>query len=202
MADFHPLDNVGGWISGMVRNLDQWMKPTTLEKPTIPRPAPPPTPVVRPRSGPISPLPFSQQIENEGFISPLPTGQAALSPSPSPIPSPTPEPFAGLSQYGTPSPPQIIAELIKKYFPPEEWENAARVAFGESSYRPDLVGPTNDYGLFQISPKWQSQNLAKQGFAPEDMMDPEKNVQFASWLQSQQGWNPWVAAKIAGIVPE
>src|SRR3990167_1627180 len=199
MADFRPLDNVGGWISGMVRNLDQWMKPTTLEKPRIPAPAPAPLPIARQR-GPISPLPAGQGAESRGFISPLPD-QAAPS-IPSPIPSPTPEPFAGLSQYGTPTPPRVIAELIKKYFPPEEWENAARVAFGESSYRPELVGPTNDYGLFQISPKWQSQNLVKQGFSPEDMMDPEKNVQFASWLQSQQGWNPWVAAKIAGIVPE
>ena len=93
MNDFKPLDNVGGWISGMVRNLDQWMKPTTLEKPTIPRPAPPPIPQPRPQRGPLSPLPDSQTAESQGFISPVSAQMS--SPIPSPIPSPLPQSVPG-----------------------------------------------------------------------------------------------------------
>ena len=161
--------------------------------------------VVPPANKPISPVPQEQTVEGRGFISPLP--RTPLQSSPQPLPSPSTQPyqqpiFPSLEEYGTPQPPDEIINLIMALFPKEEWANAARVAFGESSYNPGLTGPTDDRGLYQISPKWQSENLASQGYTIEDMMDMEKNMRFASWLQSQQGWNPWVAAKIAGIVPE
>lgn len=133
-----------------------------------------------------------------GGLSPLSQGSDIM-PSPSPSPSLSPS-FPDVTGYKIPQPPQEVMNVIMKYFPQDQWENAARVAFGESSYDPTKIGPTNDYGLYQISPRWQSENLAGQGFSIEDMLNLEKAAQFAAWLQSKQGWNPWVAAKKMGVV--
>lgn len=107
--------------------------------------------------------------------------------------------FPDVTQYNIPQPSEQIMNLLMQYFPQEELENAARVAFGESSYRPDVVHPqSGTTGLFQIHPIHQA-NLAQQGMNFEDMTDLEKNIQFAAWLQGQQGWNPWEAATKLGI---
>lgn len=153
--------------------------------------------VVPPAQKQISPVPQRQLAESRGFVSPISRGGPPPSPQPTP-PPPRPQ-FPSLQEYGTPQPPETVANLIMQYFPQEEWANAARVAFGESSYNPSLTGPTDDRGLYQIHPYWQRENLPAQGYSIEDMMDLEKNIQFASWLQNQQGWNPWVAAKGMGL---
>ncbi len=59
--------------------------------------------------------------------------------------------------------------------------------------------PSLDVGLFQINSKWQVDNLARLGYTIFDMLDPEKATHFASWLQNQQGWNPWYGADDLGL---
>jgi len=119
-----------------------------------------------------------------------------------PTPTPTPEP------YPTPTllpnaPENPYMDLLKQYFPPDQVNNASNIMFRESSYNHRTIhenpGGTKDYGLFQVNDKWQSQNLAKQGYTIEDMLDAVKAIQFAAWLQSQQGWNPWATAEGLGL---
>ena len=83
-------------------------------------------------------------------------------------------------------------DLIKKYFPQEEWQRAYNVMMGESGGRSDAVGddyPINgvyapSYGLFQIRglpgrPK------------KEQLFDPEFNTKYAADMWRGQGWKPW-----------
>ena len=152
----------------------------------------------------VSPVPQQDVVnaqrgsfENQGGLSPL-GGNVPSAPAQSAAPAPAPT-FPDVTQYNIPQPPEQVMNLLMTYFPQEEWENAARVAFGESSYNPQAVNPaSNTTGLFQIHPIHQ-QNLEIQGMNFQDMTDLEKNIQFASWLQGQQGWNPWEAAGTLGI---
>jgi hypothetical protein len=104
--------------------------------------------------------------------------------------------------------------LIQQYFPQDQWNAASNVMFGESGFRPGAYNtnegitgtvksvddlrqilaqyPRTDVGPYQINSYWQRDNLPKAGFTIEDMLEPEKAVQFAAWLQAQNGWNPWL----------
>jgi hypothetical protein len=83
-------------------------------------------------------------------------------------------------------------QLIQKYFPKDQWENAYNVMMAESSGKPDAVGDTNtpipSYGLFQI-----------RGFSdrpnPSILLTPEENVKYAAQMYKRQGWQPWSAAR-------
>ena len=149
----------------------------------------------------VAPVPQEQVVsaqrgsfENQGGLSPI--GENIPASSATPVPQPT---FPDVTQYSIPQPSEQVMNLLMKYFPQEEWENAARVAFGESSYRPEVVNPeSGTTGMFQIHPVHQA-NLEQQGMNFQDMTDLEKNIQFAAWLQGQQGWNPWEAAGNLGI---
>jgi len=133
-------------------------------------------------------------FEAGGGLSPM--GENIPTSSATPTPQPT---FPDVTQYNIPQPSEQVMNLLMKYFPQEEWENAARVAFGESSYSPDVVNlKSGTAGLFQIHPIHQS-NLAQQGMSFQDMTDLEKNIKFAAWLQGQQKWSPWEAAQALGI---
>lgn len=94
-----------------------------------------------------------------------------------------------------------ILGLIQKYFPKEQWQNALNVAKGESGLNPGAIGDNYpirgqtipSYGLFQIRalpgrPK------------PEQLVDPEFNVQYAANLFKAQGWRPWSFARKLGLV--
>jgi hypothetical protein len=90
--------------------------------------------------------------------------------------------------------------LIKKYFPPEQWENAYAVMIGESGGRPGAIGDdyvingvyAPSYGLFQI------RGLPGRP-GKEQLLNPEFNVQYAANMWRQQGWGPWSAATKLGI---
>ena len=133
-------------------------------------------------------------FEARGGLSPV--GENIPTPQTTPIPQPT---FPDVTQYNIPQPSEQVINLLMQYFPQEEWENAARVAFGESSYRPGVVNPeSGTTGMFQIHPIHQV-NLEQQGMTFQDMIDLAKNIKFAAWLQGQQGWSPWEAATKLGI---
>jgi len=91
-------------------------------------------------------------------------------------------------------------ELIKKYFPKEQWVNAYRVMMGESGGRSNAVGDNfpirgetiPSVGLFQI------RTLPGRPSA-EQLSDPEFNVRYAAQMQKTQGWGPWTAARKLGI---
>ena len=91
-------------------------------------------------------------------------------------------------------------ELIKKYFPPSEWDNAYQVMMGESGGKSWVVGDDYpirgqtipSYGLFQIR--------ALQGRpGPEQLKNAEFNVWYAAQMWSQQGWSPWTVAREKGL---
>ncbi len=126
-------------------------------------------------------------------ISPLPNLTATPQPTSTPMPTPTLIPWAPQNPY---------ASLLERYFSPEEVNNASNVMFKESSFNPLTTNQNpvgTDWGLFQINDYYQRKNLAQFGLTPEDLLDPETAIKFASWLQSQQGWNPWVGAESLGL---
>jgi hypothetical protein len=91
--------------------------------------------------------------------------------------------------------------LIKKYFPPEEWDRAKNVMMGESGGRSDAVGDNYpirgetipSVGLFQI------RTLPGRPTA-EQLKNPELNVKYAADMQKNQGWGPWTVAHNLGYV--
>lgn len=90
--------------------------------------------------------------------------------------------------------------LIQKYFPKDQWQNAYNVMMGESGGRANAIGdnfPINgeirpSYGLFQI-------RTFPDRPAPDQLLDPEQNVKYASQLFAAQGWGPWTAARNLGL---
>lgn len=98
-----------------------------------------------------------------------------------------------------------IVKLIQKYFPPEQWDNALRVAKGESGLRPDATNKNKDrsidYGLFQINSIHAKNIMQEFGYTMEDLRnDVEKNIQVAKWIYDRnKGWRPWVAAQNMGL---
>lgn len=143
-------------------------------------------------------------------------------PSPTPMPSATPTPRNFGSVLGAMTPersnaprptPTLIPEapenphmeILKKYFPPDQVNNASNVMFRESGFRPDAIGHntdavgSKDYGAFQINDYWQRYNLEKKGLTPEDLLDIEENIRYAAEMQAQQGWDPWYGADALGL---
>ena len=105
-------------------------------------------------------------------------------------------------------PPPWLAMLISTYFPQSqgewtnEWTNATRIAFAESSYRQYVVSTTGDVGVYQVNLKWQRKNLELLGLTINDMKNPVLNVCFAAWLLDQHDgyWDPtWHTAAALGI---
>ena len=106
---------------------------------------------------------------------------------PTPAPVPTPTPSGG------------VFDLIRKYFPQEEWDRAYNVMKGESGGNPGAVGDdypirglhAPSYGLFQI------RGLPGRP-AKEQLLDPEFNTRYAADMWKNQGWGPWTAARKLG----
>lgn len=88
---------------------------------------------------------------------------------------------------------ELLASLIMRYFPQEEWENAFRVAMAESGGNPQAHNPVGEdsRGFFQI-------NMRAHPNAG-NTFDPEQNVAYAANLWQRQGWNPWTTAVRMGI---
>lgn len=113
-----------------------------------------------------------------------------------------------------------IADPIREFWPPEEWDNAASISFLESSWRwnaevdstkggqipcgtvidtRDGVKVTAEHsiGYFQINvcdfPKWN----------PAHFFNARQNAGTAHALWMARGWSPWYfSAKALGLLPD
>ena len=88
--------------------------------------------------------------------------------------------------------PERIEEEIRNTFP-EDSEIAIRIAKCESNLIADIVGPTSDYGIFQIhAPTWH--NTAIELGYTNYKTDPQENIQMARHIYELAGsmWIPWV----------
>ena len=157
---------------------------------------------------------FQQIItrQPQQFVSPLPNEpEARIQPIGQPArPTPTMVP-------GTANHPYM--QTIQRHFPQQEWNKASNVAFGESSFRPNIVHINTpnggmsvevknreqfddlmrkygniDIGLFQLNSRMlaQSKALEQLGLTWYDLFDPEKNAEVAS---------KWVSGQIRGLLP-
>jgi hypothetical protein len=90
------------------------------------------------------------------------------------------------------------ADVVSKYFPPDEVDKALQVMHKESSGRPGATNTnkngTKDGGLFQINDV-NIPDLIKAGFirGRKDLYDPETNIAAAAYLYKRYGWKPWAA---------
>ena len=83
--------------------------------------------------------------------------------------------------------------LVEKYFPAESVNTALRVMEKESggnpiSHNDNPATGDDSYGLFQINLYGR---LAESRPSPEELLDPEKNIQFAAQVFQSSGWHPW-----------
>ena len=96
--------------------------------------------------------------------------------------------------------------------PPERWENwtkadtralvaalalpkeLVRIASCESLHNPRAVGPTDDWGLFQIHGKWVDEwGLPRHVAATrEELLNPYRNGLAAAYIYRIQGLDAWV----------
>lgn len=137
------------------------------------------------------PEPIVSPLASPGFVGPTTTPTT----TPTPTPTPAPTKVSGRMKRSE------IMNLIKKYFPENEWENAYRVALGESGGNPSLEGDRYDikgeyrpsHGLFQIR---EFPNRP----SPEELKNPETNVKFAAQLWKAQKWKPWTVGREIGLV--
>lgn len=84
-----------------------------------------------------------------------------------------------------------IEQLIRDTFP-ETPNTAVAVAKCESGLKPDAIGPTLDYGVFQVnSPTWH--DIAIELGYTEYQTDPAQNIAMARYIYEQSNsWQPWV----------
>lgn len=97
-----------------------------------------------------------------------------------------------------------IASIIRLYFPPEQWDNALRVAQCESGLKPTAVSPANsngtrDYGLFQFNDGGTLQGwLTTTGEDPSNIhkaLDPHWSARAAAMKVQRDGnWGQWSCA--------
>ena len=94
--------------------------------------------------------------------------------------------------------PEDLKRLVKKYFPPEEYENALLVAAGESWFKYDAVNQNTD--KYRSVDRWYFQinhHYHADRYVWEDIFDPEVNVRVAYEVFKERNntWNPWYAAR-------
>jgi len=100
-----------------------------------------------------------------------------------------------------------IKQLVEKYFPRDQVDNALRVMAGESGGEWWKIGddyiipgdiseqmgkPLPSYGLFQIRSFPERPNK-------DTLMDPEQNVKYAAKLYKDRGWGQWTVARNLGL---
>ena len=132
---------------------------------------------------------------------------APMQPSPTPTSTPMPQPFPTptLTPEGEKHTAPKWKDLVSRYFPNEEVNNALNVMFKESSGNPTGTPNVNkngskDYGLMQINDIHAPEIKAKFGYTMDDMLDPEKNIRVAQWLWNRFGWKPWSTAESLGLL--
>lgn len=94
--------------------------------------------------------------------------------------------------------PENVKNLVRLYFPPEEYENALLVCNWESGYKENAINNntdkhrSTDRWLFQINDYWHGDK-----YVWKDIFDPEVNVKIASEIfkESWNSWTPWYAAR-------
>ena len=93
-----------------------------------------------------------------------------------------------------------VAEIIIRNFPPEQQDNALRIAACESSLNPTATSPPNsndttDYGLFQFNDGGTLQTYLRATGEDESniarALDPEWSARAAFLLWEDRGWQPW-----------
>lgn len=129
------------------------------------------------------------------FPSPTPT----VTPTPTPTVEPTPTLVPETEKYVAPK----WKNIVSRFFPNKEVNNALNVILRESSGVETTIHPNSDgskdYGLFQINDIHAPKIKKIFGYDMEDLLDPVKNMEVASWLWKKQGWIPWYGARSLGL---
>lgn len=131
----------------------------------------------------------------------VPTTSGALSPPPAPAPALGATPVVG------PAPkkahkkrkkeePNTIPDMIRLEFGKHATE-ALRIADCESRFDTDDVSSAGAIGVFQIRLVDHGWRIKK--VHGKDLTDPRTNIDVAHHIFKDQGWRPWVCARILGI---
>ena len=91
---------------------------------------------------------------------------------------------------------ESIEDVIEDVFG-KHADAALRIAHCESKYRPDAVSHAGAVGVFQIRPRLHGWRVKK--VHGKDLRDPRTNIRVAYSLMKDEGWVPWVCARILGI---
>ena len=87
---------------------------------------------------------------------------------------------------------------ITKYFKEEDHETAIRIAFCESSGRPNVINGntdgTKDVGLWQFNDRTWAWLKPKLGII-SDRTDAVVSTKVAAWLVYNDGWHHWNSSK-------
>lgn len=94
--------------------------------------------------------------------------------------------------------PENVKNLVRMYFPPEEFENALLVCNWESGFNSKAINHntdkhrSTDRWLFQINDYYH-----KNKYAWMDIFNPDVNVKIASQIfkEAWNSWKPWYAAR-------
>ena len=90
-----------------------------------------------------------------------------------------------------------LHELVRYYFEPEDVPLILRIAFCESSAKPDdkwseaINKSSGATGWFQHLPKWWEERSYKAGFSGWLAVEPRANVGVAAWLYYKQPHPKW-----------
>lgn len=95
-----------------------------------------------------------------------------------------------------------IAAIIGRYFPPEQVDNAVRIAKCESGLTPTAshrnTNGSTDWGLFQLNDGGTLQSLLREtGEDPTNIakaLDPDWSARAAALLWRKYGWAQWVCS--------
>jgi len=90
-----------------------------------------------------------------------------------------------------------LKDLVEEYFEPEDVPLMLRIAFCESSAKPDdkwsdaINRKSGATGWFQHLPKWWEERSYKAGFSGWLAVEPRANVGVAAWLFYEQPHPKW-----------
>ena len=115
-----------------------------------------------------------------------------------------PSPSVGVSGLATSAPPASMEDLIKKYFK-DDYETAIAVFTAESKLQPSAQGFNCRYGgISQVCKKgdedkaWSTDCGIAQinvpgRLCPDELFDPQNNLDIAYGKFQKRGWSPWSA---------
>jgi len=114
--------------------------------------------------------------------------------------------------------PDELAAAVREFFPEDQWDAAARIAYLESGWRWDAEldtrGPGADCGApigrrdgVVVTAEWSigwfqinACNLPP-GWKAAHLFNTRQNVGTAHWLYAQRGWQPWYfSAQRLGLI--